>query len=231
MKKLTPNSFRIIPAALGLLIGLVAYNATAANTYYYHINGTGPGYGINANDNLSWDGTSWTTSATGAPTDTYASAVAASAGVGGVFARFNSTTTPYTVTCNNSEDMAGMFGASAVTITINAAGGGALNVLPSASLTAGLPVQGFFTGGGNLLINAPMTGTGGVSENSGGGNLELLGHNTYSGGTVFNSSGTLTYFKFNDSFGTGPIVLNGTSFAPILGTGGATITLGNSWTN
>jgi autotransporter-associated beta strand protein len=220
MKKVTPNSLRFIPAALCLLFSLLANNATAN---YFHVNGTATDYGIVANNSYSWDGpVIWATAATAAPTVTW---------VAGDFARFNSTTTPYTVNVNGTVSMTGMFGASGVTLTVNAVGGGNLNVPPNGTLTAGLPVQGFFTGGGTLLINVPITGTGGVAENSGGGNLELLGHNTYSGGTVFNSSSTLTYFKFNDSFGTGPICLNGTSFAPILGTGGATITLANNWTN
>jgi autotransporter-associated beta strand protein len=218
---------KFLPAAI--VCGFLAHTAGAATlTYYLHVNGTSPGFGINPNDNISWDDLVWATNSAGAPlTNWVDGSTLANPG----FPRFNSTTTPYTVTVNNSEINAGMFGASGVTLTINAAGGGNLNVVPSATLTGGLPVQGFFTGGGNLVINAPITGTGGVSESAGGGNLQLFGNNTYSGGTVFNSSGTLTYFNNNNSFGTGPININGTTFAPILGTGGATITLANSWTN
>jgi autotransporter-associated beta strand protein len=212
-----------------VVCGFLAQSALAATlTYYLHVNGTSPGFGINANDNISWDDLVWATNSAGPPlTNWVDGSTLANPG----FPRFNSTTTPYTVTVNNSEINGGMFGAAGVTITINAAGGGNLNVVPSATLTGGLPVQGFFTGGGNLVINAPITGTGGVSESAGGGNLQLFGNNTYSGGTVFNSSGTLTYFNNNNSFGTGPITINGTTFAPILGTGGAPITLANSWTN
>src|ERR1035441_10224427 len=230
MKKLTPNPlrFRFIPAALGLVVALLAYNAEAQTPYYFHVNGTAPGYGINANDNISWDGTVWATAATAAPTTTWAAV--STLGTPG-FPRFNSTTTPYTVTAGNTEYIAGMFGASGVTVTIAATGGGNLNAPPNATLSTGLPVQGFFTGGGTLLITAPIAGIGGVGENSGGGNLELLGNNTYSGGTGFNSNRPFTYFNNNNSFGTGPINLNGTSFAPILGTGGAMITLANNWTN
>jgi autotransporter-associated beta strand protein len=220
------NPSKLFSALLVLLCALLVNNANAATTYYFHINGTGPGYGINANDSLSWDGTSWTALATGAPTNTWA-VVSPQANAG--FARFNSTTTPYTVTVNNTEYDAGIFGGG--TLTINAAGGGNLNIVTTATLTGGLGVQGFFTGGGNLIINAPLTGPGGVSESAGGGSLKLLGNNTYSGGTVFNSSATLTYFNNNNSFGTGPININGTTFAPILGTGGAPITLANNWTN
>ena len=214
--------------AAAIVCGFLAHKAGAATSYYFHVNGTAPGFGINPSDNLSWDDLLWTADAAGSPTSTWA---AVSTLVNPGFPRFNSTTTPYTVTVNNTEYNAGMFGASGVTLTINAAGSGSLNVVASATLTGGLPVQGFFTGGGNLIINAPITGTGGVSESAGGGNLQLFGNNTYSGGTVFNSSGTLTWFNNNNSFGTGPININGTTFAPILGTGGATITLANSWTN
>ena len=206
---------------------MLSFNATA--DLWFHVNGTGPGYGINASDNLSWDDMLWATAATAAPTTTWAANSTLSTPV---FARFNSTTTPYTVTVNNAayRQRRDVWRAG-VTLTINAAGSGNLNVVASATLTGGLPVQGFFTAGGNLVINAPITGTGGVSESAGGGTLQLLGNNTYSGGTVFNSSGTLTYFNNNNSFGAGPININGTTFAPILGTGGATITLANSWTN
>jgi autotransporter-associated beta strand protein len=222
-------SFKLVIAFLSFVCTYLAQNAGADTTnYYFHVNNTGPGYGINPNDNLSWDDLLWSTTATGSPTITWA---VGSTPTGPGFARFNSTTTPYTVTVNNTEINAGLFGASGVTLTIEAASGGNLNVLPSATPTGGLLVQGFFTGGGTVIINAPITGTGGVSESAGGGSLKLFGNNTYSGGTVFNSSGTLTYFNNNNSFGTGPININGTTFAPILGTGGATISLANSWTN
>jgi autotransporter-associated beta strand protein len=193
-----------------------------------HVNGTAPGYGINPNDNISWDGTVWATASGAAPSTTWAS-VSTLANAG--FPRFNSTTTPYTVTVNNTEYNAGMFGAAGVTLTINAAGSGNLFVTPG-SITGGLPAQGFFPGGGTVIINAPITGTGGVFPNtSGGGNLKLFGNNTYSGGTVLGTSSVLTYFNNNNAFGTGPININGTTFAPLLGSGGATITLANSWTN
>ena len=222
-----------------LLFVLLAANARAAATYYFHIDGTATAYGINANANVSWDGVSWSTTATGAPTADYAGAVTAG-GAGGVFPRFNSTTTPYTITCNNSEAMAGLYGAAGVNVIIAASGGGNLNILPSASLTAGLPTQGFFSGGagGTVTINAPIIGTGGVNIPTGGGTIQLFGNNTYSGGTSISSSATLTSFNNDNSFGTGPICLNSSvgSFATVLSTGGSagsplTITLANSWSN
>ena len=219
MKQLTLKSLRVVPIGLCAVLCLVAYNAKA-NGYLC------PGGAVpNDGGTYSWDDPNWSTvTPCGTP----------GAWPAGSFAEFHGGVS-YTTVVNNAESMAGLFnnydGGGANTLAINAAGSGSLSIVAAGSLTAGLPVQGFFTGGGSVLINAPMTGAGGVSESAGGGNLELLGNNTYTGGTAFNSSGTLTYFNNNNSFGTGPIVLNGTSFAPILGTGGATITLANTWTN
>lgn len=222
--------------AAAIVCSFLAHNAGAATlTYYLHVNGASPGFGINPNDNISWDDFVWATNSAGPPlTNWVDGSTLANPG----FPRFNSTTTPYTVTVNNTEIMAGMFGGSGVTLTINAAGSGNLNVVPSATLTAGLPTQGFFTGGGTVIINAPVTGTGGVQIPTGGGSVELFGNNTYSGGTSVSSSATLTWFNNDNSFGTGPINLNSSSgsFANLLSTGGSsgsplTITLANTWTN
>src|SRR6476661_4519168 len=130
----------ITAAALAFTL---VFPGRAAVSYYFHVNGTGPGYGINPNDSLSWDDMYWTALSTGAPTSTWAT-VSTLANAG--FPRFNSTTTPYTVTVNNTEYNAGMFGAAGVTLTINAAGSGNLYVVPG-SLTGGLPAQGYFPGG------------------------------------------------------------------------------------
>jgi autotransporter-associated beta strand protein len=215
---------------------LLAQNASAATlTYYFHVNGTSPDFGILPNDNLSWDNLVWATNAAGPPVTNW---VDGSTLANPGFPRFNSTTTPYTVTVNNSEINAGIFGAAGVTITINAAGSGNLNVVPNTTLTGGLPTQGFFTGGGTVIINAPITGTGGLNIPAGGGSDQLFGNNTYSAGTTLSSSATLTYFNNNNSFGTGPININTASgtFANLLSTGGSsgtplTITLANTFTN
>src|SRR5215813_12413419 len=88
--------FNIICKLVPVLVActLSMSNAKAATSYYLHVNGTAPGYGINPGDNVSWDGTVWATTSTGAPTLTWQP---------GGFPRFNSTTTPYTVTVNNAE--------------------------------------------------------------------------------------------------------------------------------
>src|ERR1051325_5182397 len=101
MKYLGNNSLRkvvlfkscLILGALGIMFAMLTNNANAQVTtnYYFHINGTGTGYGINPNDNLSWDDMNWSTTATGAPTITWA---VGSTPTGPGFARFNSTTTP-----------------------------------------------------------------------------------------------------------------------------------------
>src|SRR5262245_7812560 len=116
-----------------VVCGLMAQNAGAATlTYYLHVNGTSPGFGINPNDNISWDDLVWATNSAGPPlTNWVDGSTLANPG----FPRFNSTTTPYTVTVNNSEINAGMFGASGVTLTLNAAGGGNLFVVPNPTLT------------------------------------------------------------------------------------------------
>jgi autotransporter-associated beta strand protein len=222
--------------AAAIVCGFLAHSAGAATlTYYLHVNGTSPGFGINPNDNISWDDLVWATNSAGGPlTNWVDGSTLANPG----FPRFNSTTTPYTVTVNNTEINAGLFGASGVTLTINAAGSGNLSIVPNTSLTAGLPSQGLFTGGGTVIINAPITGTGGVNIPAGGGSVQLYGNNTYSAGTTLSSSATLTFFNNNNSFGTGPINLNSSSasFANLLSTGGSsgsplTVTLPNTWTN
>src|ERR1041385_5966978 len=96
-KSLIPVSsrFGFASAAVALMCVLLSFNATA--DLWFDVNGTGPGYGINPNDNLSWDDMLWATAATAAPTTTWAANSTLSTPV---FARFNSSTTPYTVTVN-----------------------------------------------------------------------------------------------------------------------------------
>lgn len=243
MNVVNTKSFRLLRSSKIVLLATIVCSLSVAalqaqpvtTNYYFHVNGTSPGFGINANDNLSWDDMLWTTNSAGAPNITWA---VGSLSTGPGFARFNSTTTPYTITVNNTEINAGLIGASGVTVTINAAGSGNLSVVPNSGLTAGLPTQGFFTGGGTVIVNAPVTGTGGVNVPAGGGSLQLFGNNTYSGGTSLSSSATLAWFNNNNSFGTGSINLNSSSgsFANILSTGGSsgsplTISLPNTWTN
>ena len=231
-RKLAFKSFRFISAVLALACSLLAHNAGAANAFF-DLNGTTAGYGTAAAGSYSWDGTTWATVTGG---------TSATAGfVPGSFAEFLGTSS-YTVTANASESVAGLVENSGsgvgTTLTINAAGAGALNIVPSGTLTFGLPVQGFFAGNGQIcVINAPITGTGGINQavfNTSGNNpqLSLFGNNTYSGGTVLNASGIFVNFNNNNSFGTGRIVVNNTTaFVPLLAHGGSTITLANTFSN
>jgi autotransporter-associated beta strand protein len=227
MKQITRNTSRLVPVlAAGLALGLLADQARAATQYYFDVDGANPGFGISEGSSYSWDDPNWSTDSTG-------SSATANWPLGG-FARFTGGF-DYTVTLNNSETNAGLYynynGAGAATLVLNAAGSGQLSLVKNPTLTAGLPVQGFFTGGGDVTINTPIVGPGGVSQSSGGGALRLYGVNTYSGGTVFSSSATSTYVNNNSSFGTGPVNINNTTYAPIIPTGGTTITLANNWTN
>jgi autotransporter-associated beta strand protein len=228
MKKLTPNSLRFIPVALCLLFALLANNAKGANEYF-HVNGTATAYGITANSSYDWDAASpnyWTTTATAAPTTTWPA---------GGFARFNSTITPYTLTVNGTVSMAGLYAhISGVSITINATGAGTLSVVPNATVPPDPLAQGFYITG-NVIINAPISGTGGIQPQYVAGSpvLSLYGINTYSGGTLFTSSSTLINFNNNSSFGIGTNYINmaSGSYVALLGKGGATITLANGFTN
>ena len=215
-KRLSLSPLRYVPALLGL--SLLAYSARAGNLYFDN-NGSSSGYGTTGGGSYSWDGNVWAT-ATGGTSAT-------APWVAGSFARFNATSPSYSVTVNNDELMAGMYEtASGVSLTINGSGSGTLDVASGD--------QGFLVSGSTskLIINAPISGSGGVAPELSGG-LYLYGNNTYSGGTPIGYSGaTLTYFNNNNSFGTGPIKNVYTaagSYAALLSMGGSTITLANDF--
>lgn len=213
-------------AAGGLAVAGMANQASAATQQYYDANGTTAGYGITDGGSYSWDDPNWASASGGAA----ATSTWVTDGTG--FARFfgagttGTNAASYTVTVNNDEKMAGLFvTANGVNVTINAAGAGTLDISSG--------VQGFLNGGGSstLRINAPLSGSGGF-EPENGGTIFLAGTNTYTGGTLLAQSGTLTYFNNGSAFGTGDITVtltSGTSFAPLLGTGGHTITLPNNF--
>lgn len=202
-----------------------------AQSLYFDVNGTTAGYGTAGNGSYSWDDANWATASGGATaTGNWSS---------GAFARFLGTNS-YSVTINGDEVNAGLVQAPATgtsannILTLNAAPGGSLDVMAATSLTAGLPVQGFFcTSLGKLYINAPISGEGGLNLAlfSGTGEIHLRGTNTYTGGTALSTSSYLVYFNNVNSFGPGPICINGTTFAALLAEGGAPITLANNWTN
>jgi hypothetical protein len=222
MKLPAKNKFRFISAILSLFA--LGYNAKAVNQYF-DVNGTTAGYGIASGGNYSWDDANWATVSGGGN--------ATAAWVPGSFARFpgGASGNNYTVTVNNSESMAGLFmSVSGVTLNINAAGSGNLNVVTAAG------GQGFLLNG-PVIINAPVVGGGGVAPeyNASGAALSLFASNSYSGGTFlgYTASAPLTWFNNNNSFGTGPItLLNATNtYWAILSVGGAPLTLANAFTN
>lgn len=221
MKKLPLRSLQFVPAVLGLGLCLGSNNALAGNVYF-DVNGTSSGYGVVNGGSYSWDDPNWATASGGtAATGNY---------IAGSFARFSGGVSgnAYTVTVNNDESMAGMYQTvSGVSLTINGAGAGTLDVATGD--------QGFLVSGAasKVIINAPISGVGGVAPELSG-SLYLYGNNTYSGGTAFGYSGSpLVYYNNNNSFGTGPInIVSGVganSYWGLLGTGGATITLPNTF--
>jgi len=223
MKNPTSNSLRLIPAALGLAVCLLANSAKADG--YFDVNGTAAGYGIVNGGSYSWDDPNWAAASGG---------TAATANwVPGSFARFPGGVSgnSYTVTVNNDESMAGLYElVSGVSLTINAAGAGTLDIT-----TVGGPIQGFLVSGSasSVIINAPITGSGGIAPELSG-SLYLYGNNTYSGGTALGLSGsTLTYINNNNSFGaaSGGISINRGAgvFAAVLAT--APVTIANNWTD
>jgi len=201
-------------AAAGLLVGSMANRAQAQSLYF-----VGPSGGISNGGSYSWDdSTSW-----GAASSTPGGAGGSWAS--GDFARFYAGGTgSYTVTVNADEENTGLYYNAAGTLTINSAGtGDDLDVIST--------IQGFLVAsGGNLIINSPIVGNGGVAPELTG-SLYLYGINTYSGGTALGDSGnTLTYFNSSSSFGTGGITLNRTgNFSTLLSTGGSAITLANNF--
>jgi hypothetical protein len=211
-----------------LAVALVAFGTSraTAQTEYFDINGSTSGFGITTGQTYDWDANpagspntgEWSTSSTGV--------VATTAWVPGAFPRLYPAGTPmYTVTVTNTESFAGIFFGTPQTVTLNPIGSGNLQ------LVSGL--QGVFGSSGvNATINVPIAGTGGI-EPQNGGSLNFNAVNTYSGGTTFISSGTLIFFNNNSSFGTGPMTLSVAAggFAPLLATGGATITLANNFTS
>jgi MYXO-CTERM domain-containing protein len=210
-------SLQTLPACLAMALGLLATNAKAANQWF-DVNGSTPGYGDVNGLTYSWEEPNWAAASGGGNTT-------GSWGAGN-FARFSGGVSgdAYTVTLNQNESMAGLYNTIAgTTVSINDAGSG----LGGLNVAAG--DQGFLAVG-NLVINAPISGDGGVAPQYSGA-LCLFGQNTYSGGTAFGYYRyPLTYFNNASSFGSGMLrFFNGSAggFQPLLAVGGAPITLPN----
>jgi autotransporter-associated beta strand protein len=214
MKNLHKHLLKLIAIPLCAVFLLLAQNARAQ--LYFHPTGTGPDYGISPNGTYTWEGLTWDATSTGSGTLV--------AWWGTNDAHFNSTSTPYTVTVNTSNNISGIFGLTGVTLTINDAGSGTglLNWQVNND-------QGLDTGGGTLTIGVAMTGISRVCPETSAGTLKLFGNNTYSGNTYYGYGYPLTYFNNNNSFGVGAIQMGASStIVGLLGTGGATITLANN---
>ncbi len=223
MKQITCKSIglRFISATLGLAAVLLAQQTKAATSYYFDVNGATAGSGIVAGSTNSWEGSDWSTVSGGN--------VATIAWVDGGFPRFSATPDAagtYTVAASSDHVIAGMFQSTGTANIVNVNGPGKL------SITTGL--QGFFVRGGcSMIINAELTGPGGLqyslSGGTGNGSYFLYGTNTYAGGTSLNTAGGMN-FNNNSSFGTGPISWNVAS--QILADPAATapITISNSMT-
>jgi fibronectin-binding autotransporter adhesin len=218
---------RIRCAALfcvAVVVAFLANRATAAVvTYNFDVNGAAAGFGVTSGSTYDWDDTTnggfWsnnTVSTTGG--------TATNAWPQGNFPKFQPAGAPnYTVTVSNEEQVAGMFFSTAQTVTINAVGSGNLNMVSGLQGVLG-------SSSANVTINAPIVGSGGIQP-SNGGNISLNGVNTYSGGTNLSSTATLVHFNSGSSFGSGAINMGVAGFAPLLGSGGAPITLPNNFTS
>jgi autotransporter-associated beta strand protein len=153
--------------------------------------------GLSAPTSGTWDTTSlqWATSSV-----LTASPVAWNTANAAVFPAGASGISALTITVNSSFNFAGIFngvGSSVGVTNLTISGSGSLN------LNGGL--QGFFTGNSlwNTLIRVPITGSGGL-QNQSGGSLYLSGNNTFSGGVSLGTGAGLN-FNNGNAFGTGPI--------------------------
>src|ERR1035437_530319 len=121
MQKHTPYSLRFIPAALCLLLGLLAYNAKAANSYFL------PSGGVTTGTTYPWDMSTtveWSTATTGSPTENWTQATVNSA-----FPRFsNCASKTVTLTVTGNLPVAGLYGYGTLTINAAAGSGNDLNV-------------------------------------------------------------------------------------------------------
>jgi hypothetical protein len=210
-----------LPCVAFLIVGLFAHRATAAVvTYNFDVNNATSGFGVATGATYDWDDTTtggfWSNNSTSTTGN-----IATVPWPQGNFPKFQPAGTPnYTVTVNNEEQVAGLFFSTAQTLKINGTG--------SLSIVSG--IQGLLgSGSADVTFNVPLTGPGGIQP-SNGGNLRLNAVNTYEGGTNLSSTSTLVHFNNSSSFGTKAINLGVAGFAPLLGSGGAAITLPNDFT-
>ena len=233
MKKLHLTSFRFIPAALGLVVALLANHARAAVTYWdpegtYTGSATYVTYTGQASSKAppvpgtmvgTWETASWSTVATGAATpvawvENTAACFATGAGATNSAVLDGSSTTTFTVTMNGNHTVAGIFDGDlnpdSCIVTIQ--GSGIMTML-----AGNLNGYGVLNSGdhslANVIINVPIAGAAnaGIAAEDPSGAFSLNGANTYIGGTYLGYSGStfgsILNFNSTASFGTGPLVL------------------------
>jgi hypothetical protein len=208
--------------AFSLAVGLLSYPAGGADTYNFDVNGSAAGFGVTTGSTYDWDDTTngglWSANATSTTGN-----IATNPWVQGQFPKFQPAGAPtYTVTVSNEEQIAGIFFSTAQNVTINPIGSGHLYM---AAGTQGL----LGSGSADVTINAAIAGPGKIQP-SNGGNIRLNAANSYTGGTNLASTSTLIHFNNNSSFGTDIINMGIAGLAPLLGSGGHTITLDNIFT-
>lgn len=223
MKSKPVKSLRVLSAGLCLSSLIFTAHSVQGATLYF-----GVASGISAGGTYSWDAANWSSSSSGPYTVNWAS---------NTFAWFGASPS-YTVTVNTNESMAGLFLDAAGNLTINDAGNntGSLNI----STNGGDDInnvdnsyfQGFLcsysSGSANVIINAPVTGAGGI-EQEGYGNLSLFGTNTFTGGTEL-TGGQNIYFNNPYAFGTGHIVIGAYSTdSALVNNTSSALTIANSF--
>ena len=176
MKTLTSKSLRFIPAALCLVLALLAHHAGATVLYWDNNEPNTPIGG-------TWDTISldWSASSVGGSPGVWNTADAAG------FCAGSTSAGTITITVNSAIALAGFFnggsGQPACNLTLSTTGGGSL------SMNSGL--QGCYTAGTySTLVSIPINGAGGVSV-QGSGTLTLSAANGYTGGTTVTAGSTL----------------------------------------
>jgi hypothetical protein len=210
-------------SAIGL--GFANRAQAAVVTYNFDVNGSTTGFGVTTGSTYDWDSTTnggfWSNNGTSTTGN-----IATNGWVQANFPKFQPASTPtYTITVSNNEQITGIFASTAQTLAINPIGSGGLEVVSG--------TDGFLgSSSANVTITAPIKGAGQINP-SNGGNLFLNASNSYTGGTLFNSSSTLVHFNNGNAFGTGAITITEASgsVAPLLASGGATLTVPNDFTN
>ena len=251
MKNSISNSFRFIPAALGLAFCLLANHAGAAVTTWdpqgtvttpnTHYSGSSSFY--TGNLSQTWENAEWSTSQTG-----QASPVAWTENTAAQFAVHTGTGTPaFTVTMNANHTVAGIFSGpltpNPAVFTI--AGTGTI-ILPAG--LQGFDISSNTSNPGEAIINVPMTDAGGANaceltaESTG--QIFLNVANSYSGGTLWGYSGSsftgiininagAWSLPGNSPFGSGGICFSntGTSISALVVNGTAATVIPNNITN